>query len=509
MEEQQSDAEGDLGEENKPEDDGLGGMTWECVAVALGDVQSLLDEFRKTRDENERILRRQLEDHLLPILQKQEETRKRKEVQRERELMNLAKMANAKRSSRIANKAEQQKQEQRAREEDEHRRVEEAMQRREEAARLRVEKERDRRMVSREQRLREREARRVQHEDELAQLSEDSKHTANGNGRISERRLLSEIERNKQALKDLEEEEEDWVFDCVCGLYGQVDDGTHSVACERCNVWQHSKCLGINEEDAERPEFQFVCSSCIRREQEANARPRPTIKLRVHHHHEASGAPAETNQTRLNGNSLPGIDSVGVASSTSKETGRMLLQDHQTEARPASGNDGVADKPVVNGASTLNKWPNEALPEFKARKQDDNDNMAHGASVAVKDVVQSPNLGSPQPRSIISTMASSSPAGGLHTLQGDPVIESALSTPKISRDIYRAAYLQNGTLPAAAGISPTKHSPPRPIEPSSGSKINTTTPILPPVTNLSPSPQRLVLTPPSKSSEPIRLPESR
>lgn len=506
IEEQQSETEGDAKEESTPEDDGLGGMTWECVAVALEDVQSLLDEFHKTRDENERILRRQLEDHLLPILQRQEESRKRKEIQRERELLNLAKMANAKRSSRIASKVEQQKQEQRAREEDVQRRAEEAAQRREEAARLRIEKERDHRMNSREQRLKEREARRIQHEDELAQLSEDSKHTANGNGRISERRILSEIERNKQALKDLEDEEEDWVFDCVCGLYGQVDDGTHSVACERCNVWQHSKCLDINEEDAERPEFQFICASCIRREQEAKARPRPTIKLRVHHH-DAPGAHIQTDETRFNGTAAQGAYSAEIGGSTSKETSQMLAQD-QSEAR-SSGEAGVADKPTINGALTHNNWPTEALPEFRAQKQIGNGDVVHGVSVAAKDVVQSPKLGSPQHRNIISIMPASSPASGLHTLQGDPVIESALSTPKISRDIYRAAYVQNGTLPAEAGISPTKHSPPRPIESSGGSKINTTTPILPPVTSLSPSPQQLVLTPPSKSSEPIRPPGSR
>jgi hypothetical protein len=45
----------------------------------------------------------------LPILQKQEDSRKRREQQRERELLNQAKLANAKRSSRIRGKIEQQK----------------------------------------------------------------------------------------------------------------------------------------------------------------------------------------------------------------------------------------------------------------------------------------------------------------------------------------------------------------------------------------------------------------
>ncbi|KAL6868905.1 hypothetical protein ACO1O0_000228 [Amphichorda felina] len=210
--------------------DGLGGMTWECLAVTLDEVRNLVDSFRKTRDENEKILRRQLENHLVPILEQQEESRKRKALQRERELLNLAKMANAKRSSRIASKIEQQRQEEKTKDEvRQHREAEEAK-RREDQARLKREKERDFRLVSREKRLKEREARRLRHEEELSQLSEDSRHLDDGKGRVSERRLQVEIERNRQALRELEDEEEDWVFDCDCGLHGQIDDGTHSVA---------------------------------------------------------------------------------------------------------------------------------------------------------------------------------------------------------------------------------------------------------------------------------------
>lgn len=201
----------------------------------------------------------------MPILEKQEESRKRKALQREKELLNLQKMANAKRSSRLANKAEQQRAEVQIREEEEKRRLEEANARKEEQKRLKMEKERDRRLMSREARLKERETRRLRHEEELAQLSEDSKNTGAADGRLSERRLKAQIEKNKKALKELEEEEDDWIFDCICGAYGQVDDGSHSVACERCNVWQHSKCIGISEDDADRDDFHFICNTCQRK----------------------------------------------------------------------------------------------------------------------------------------------------------------------------------------------------------------------------------------------------
>ncbi|KAK3330310.1 hypothetical protein B0H66DRAFT_543465 [Apodospora peruviana] len=265
----------------QPEDDGFGGMKWECIAVTLEEVHQFLSMIRKSKDDNERVLRDQIQEHLVPILEKQEESRKRKQLQREKELINLERMAHAKRSSRIASKAEHQKLEEQAREEERKRREEEVARNKEEQRLAKIERERERRLKSREHRLKEREVRRLQHEEELAQLSEDSKSVGSGPARMSERQRQAEIEKNKEALKELEEEEGDWVFDCTCGVYGQVDDGTHSVACERCNVWQHSKCLGIDEKEADADDFHFVCSTCRRIEQ-AEKDPRPRIiKIKV------------------------------------------------------------------------------------------------------------------------------------------------------------------------------------------------------------------------------------
>ena len=270
-----------------PEDDGLGTMRWECIAVTLHEVREFLATIQKSKDANEKTLRDQVQDHLLPILEKQEESRQRKQLQREKELLNLEKLAHAKRSSRIAGRVEQQQMEERTREEERKRREDEAARRKEEQRRLKTERERDNRLMSRERRLKEREVRRHLHEEELAQLSEDSKEAGGASGRMSDRRRQAEIERAKKALQDLEEEEDDWMFDCICGVYGQIDDGTHSVACERCNTWQHSKCLGIEEQEADQDDFHFVCSSCRRREN-TSSDPRPqTIKLKINRHQES------------------------------------------------------------------------------------------------------------------------------------------------------------------------------------------------------------------------------
>ncbi|PKS07863.1 hypothetical protein jhhlp_006471 [Lomentospora prolificans] len=251
--------------ENYIDADGLGGRTWECIAVTLNEVNRFLQSLEGTRDENEKILRAQIRTHLVPILQRDEESRKKKVLQRERELLNLAKMANAKRSSRIARKAEQQKREAQAQEDERRRQADITAALRNEKIQKRLEEERDARMVARENRLRDRETKRSRYESELAQLSGDGGTPEPNTHRISNRQRDHAIQKTIQALQELGDNEEDWVFDCVCGVYGQVDDGTHSVACEQCNIWQHSKCVGVDEEEADRDDFHFVCASCKRR----------------------------------------------------------------------------------------------------------------------------------------------------------------------------------------------------------------------------------------------------
>ncbi|KAJ4272392.1 hypothetical protein NW762_001105 [Fusarium torreyae] len=495
-EEEAVDTDQDTRDDVPPEDDGLGGMTWECLAVTLEDVRTIVNGFRKTRDENEKILRDQLEEHLVPILEKQEQSRQRRELQRDRELANAAKMANAKRSSRIAGKLEQQKHEEEAREEERHRKEEEATRRREERAQFELEQERDKRMVSREQRLREREARRIQHEEELAQLSEDSKNLSSASGRVSERRLQVEIERNKQALKELEDEEEDWVFDCTCGLHGQVDDGAHSVACERCNVWQHSKCVGLSEEAADQPEFHYICTSCTRREQEAK-RPRPTIKLKLNRPSSSGVQPDSSHH------GSPGTRGKALKANGAGDGSNINGSIEHGLAPMASAPD-----TSVNGVGFPNTTIDARPESSKAMLGTPKGTPVIPAPVKLEASTQGSPSGSTTMATPMTSFRTPSPSKGLDSFQGDKTVGSALSTPQISRDIYRAAHEQNGTLPSVAGLSPTKHSPPRPIDSASSSRFKAATPILPPVA-LSPSPQHQILTPPTKPSEPPKPFENR
>lgn len=297
-----------------PLDDGLGGMKWECLAVTLDDFTTFINSIEKSRDPNEKMLRKRIVDGVLPLLEKQEEARKLKERQKERELLNIEKLAHAKRSSRIAGKMELQKQEEDTREAERKKHADLIMAKKEQEKWVKLEHERESRMMTREQRVKEREARRILHEEELANLSEDSRKIEAGEGRLSERHLKAEIERKKQALEQLNEEE-DWIFDCICGAYGQIDDGTHSIACEKCNVWQHSKCVGVSQAEAEREDFEFVCKTCLRRAQDVErAKDQPPIKIKLNRPGSASSIVSPVLQPRE-------FDSPSVATKANDQNG--------------------------------------------------------------------------------------------------------------------------------------------------------------------------------------------
>lgn len=98
------------GDTEQPEDDFFGGRKWECVAVTLEEYQTFLESIRRTSDEDEKVLRKRIQDQIMPVLEEQAEKQRQKAARRARELENLQKLATAKRSSRIAGKLEVQKQ---------------------------------------------------------------------------------------------------------------------------------------------------------------------------------------------------------------------------------------------------------------------------------------------------------------------------------------------------------------------------------------------------------------
>ncbi|KAI9644919.1 hypothetical protein NHQ30_006953 [Ciborinia camelliae] len=577
-------------------DDGFGGAKWECIAVSFEEFTAFAASMEKTRDPNEKVLRKRIVDDVLPLLEKHEEARKRKEAQKQRELINIEKLATAKRSSRIAGKMEQQKQEEETREAERKKQQDLAMAKKEQQKWLKLEKERESRMMTREQRVKEREARRILHEEELANLSEDSKKVGSGEGRVSERHLKAEIEKKKQALEELNEEE-DWIFDCICGAYGQIDDGTHSIACEKCNIWQHSKCVGVSEAEADREDFQFICTTCQRRAQDAErAKTHPPIKIKLNRPGSSSSPmpPKQNGVSSQNDGAMPNGKPLVAPASPQKALPQMHLFSTTNGAhKPAQSPKVSSPQPQ---AKTGSRPPPILPPKFTDR------NERAGSPVGKSDVRpsieipvgESPSLSrynglansnpfsSPAPHSPTSlpppknlttngTRYNQSPSkpqsspisspiqqnadlpslknngdvpiqplNGFHREHNDrrssfnfssPLAGAPVLTPsQKNQPLPSSLFEQNGNatpsgqasrfnmitasspgldqdpldpghasaLPSSiSGMSPTKHSPPRPTSNGSSTPV-----ILPPIAPLSPSPRSQNLTPPVKSSEP-------
>lgn len=612
--------------DEKEDDNGFGGMTWECIAVTLEEFNIFLSSIEKSKDPNERVLRKRIVDDLLPLLEKAEEARKRKEQQKERELLNLEKLATAKRSSRIAGKMELQKQEEESREADRKRQADLSMAKKEQEKWNKLEKERESRMMTREQRLKDREVRRILHEEELANLSEDSKNIDTGAGRLSERHLKAEIERKKQALEELAEEE-DWIFDCICGAYGQIDDGTHSIACDNCNIWQHSKCVGVSEAEADREDFHFVCTTCQRRAEDTErAKTQPPIKIKINRPGSSSsplppkqsntpavGIVSSTNGVPITAQDTPkppilppqkstpqmatwhhgqtpSLHSPNLASpKTSTTATNHHSNGHQASPQrtshgspamalaspthstpmagfPPRGNNGgtgtanySASRPSSahahafsspqpnspmnlppppqaqaytfmngNGASYGNGTSN--LQSTSAHLQSPlafsmNTYGAHitatgqrpgssdGSQRRISFNMSSPLAGTPMltpitktnPTANSSTSSNVNNGPSMHTWQApksSPPQAPSSSPTQILPGQHASSHHPSPLPSAATGLSPTKHSPPRPT--SNGSIGSTTPSMLPPVASLTPSQQQQILTPPVKSSEPDR-----
>lgn len=277
---------------------GFTAKTWECIAITLAEYQEFLSTIQRSRDANEKTLRRRIEEEVLPVIEKRAEAIKQKQLKKLRDLENVQKMATAKRSSRLADKADRQAKEDEERQAELRKAAELRMAHDEQEKARRLEEVghvscnlivsnavqgHESRRLTREQRLKEREVKRILHEEELARLEREAstavsqqdgvEHDQAERKRLSSRNLQNQQEAHRKELERLtqDQEEDKWYFDCaVCGMHGEnLDDGSHSVACERCNVWQHSNCHGYTAEQCENENFHFICGSCRKKEKAA------------------------------------------------------------------------------------------------------------------------------------------------------------------------------------------------------------------------------------------------
>ncbi|ORX56275.1 hypothetical protein DM01DRAFT_1406603 [Hesseltinella vesiculosa] len=81
-------------------------------------------------------------------------------------------------------------------------------------------------------------------------------------GRKSNAQKLLELQQRQQ------EEEDGWMFRCLCGVQGlNIDDGAPMIACEKCAEWQHIECLRnsnqIPRNSHALEQFVFICRRCL------------------------------------------------------------------------------------------------------------------------------------------------------------------------------------------------------------------------------------------------------
>lgn len=216
------DVDGDAAEDGNSIEvnEGFGGRKWECIAVTLSEYQEFLASIRKSRDADEKALHQRITEEVLPVIEKAEESLLRKRQKQQRELMNLEKLATAKRSSRLEAKQERERQEQEAAEAERRRKADLLAAKQDQEKQKNMEEARQSRMMTREQRIKDREYKRILHEEELANLSEENQKVEAGEARLSERHLKTEMEKKKKELAALNLEDE-WSFDCSkCGVHG-------------------------------------------------------------------------------------------------------------------------------------------------------------------------------------------------------------------------------------------------------------------------------------------------
>ncbi|KAJ6259457.1 hypothetical protein Dda_5094 [Drechslerella dactyloides] len=262
-------------------------IEWKCVCSNLQEYRAFVAKLEKSKHPDEKELRKVIVEDILPVFEKEEQKRKRKLLEEEKELARLQLLSGRKRSARVDERMARQREAEEKehvlrnqREEIEHLQREEMQKQKEEEARIAKLEERERRLQERELRAKQRQEEKARLLDPDATESEDSKsHASRKSSRQKEKRKA-----------ELEVEDKDWIFDCICGIHGvNYDDGTHSIACDKCGVWQHTRCIrppipaakegtvGLGAGPQEWEE-EFICDRCRDKE---NAKKLTPIKIKL------------------------------------------------------------------------------------------------------------------------------------------------------------------------------------------------------------------------------------
>lgn len=313
------------------EDDGLGGAKWECLCITLEEYQAYMGTLRRSKDVDEQELYQNLDNDVLPIIERQAEEQAKKEARRMKELEVQMKLATAKRSSRISSRVEKQREAEAAAEAERKRLEDIAMAKAEQEKMEKMEQvglqacslcsllnfyrsgtlgdrhgnsgsESVRPGASLKKRVCVKSKRMKRNSQQTKQMAVYLKGNSRQRGSAANRNCKGSKKRRSGSLTARYAEymaRAMYVFPsyflCPHKLTSDQDDGTHIIACDKCNVWQHSKCHNISASQADKEDFQFICSSCKRKEEQEKLPKLPPLKLRLNASSPNSHPPAQTN----------------------------------------------------------------------------------------------------------------------------------------------------------------------------------------------------------------------
>ncbi|KAI8368237.1 uncharacterized protein BYT42DRAFT_585861 [Radiomyces spectabilis] len=274
-------------EEEEEDEDEEDWKPWKLVCLTREDWEKLPNKFVKSAHPDEKqfyqVLVNDVLPKVIPVLEEHEKELKKQEA-----------LAHRKRSSRLMIRElealERSQQIQQA--ELAAAGTKRVSSRREEMARKREEQQKEMAAKAREERLLERERRVLERaraaEEKEKRLEKQAVAEAAAAEAAEERKKQKQLQppsgdrppvptkgkrgRKPKAAKKGREDEENWTFNCVCGVSGQnIDDGSPMIACERCGVWQHINCLrkagAIDPHLKSLDKCIFVCSQCKKRKE--------------------------------------------------------------------------------------------------------------------------------------------------------------------------------------------------------------------------------------------------
>ncbi|KAI5839988.1 hypothetical protein DFP73DRAFT_559762 [Morchella snyderi] len=246
---------------------------WSCVCISLDDWEKFVSSLKGSKDADEKALYEYLDGDVLPEIRRSEELKQKKLLDIEKERQKQEAIANRKRSSRIDEKMIRKREEE-LKAAEERRQVE--LLKKTQAEERKREKEREVRLAAYERQIT-----RQNNAREKKLQTQDvgcSRVTSGDESSVNSRRASTRVQtRRSRRSPSVEEKEDDWVFDCRCGVHEKKHAGGSTIiACDKCAVWQHLACQNLP------PSFiegDFTCERCMRREMDN--KKRVTIKLHI------------------------------------------------------------------------------------------------------------------------------------------------------------------------------------------------------------------------------------